>query len=57
MIKCMPEYTIFSIWISIECGDGQTIHLGVGVGAVGSWLVNVSISENSTTAHARMRPT
>ena len=24
---------------------------------VGSWLVNVSVSENSTTAHARMRPT
>ena len=24
---------------------------------VGSWLVNVSDSENSTTAHARMRPT
>ena len=27
------------------------------VQVVGSWLVNVSVSENRTTAHARMRPT
>ena len=27
------------------------------VRAVGSWLVNVSVNENSTNAHAHMRPT
>ena len=71
--NCLPEMKrniIYSIRIAINNSNADIVYAQCGctagkgptgsckhIGAVGSWLVNVSVSENSTTAHARMRPT